>query len=628
MSTLKNILIFGTIFALGAYIARDLWTTDTGRIDTIQSSITDERFKRHAELFSTPEVLKITNDIFVAIGFGIANSILLVGNDSAIVVDVMESYEAGLDVARAFRNVTDKPIKTLILTHHHTDHIGGGKAFQENSSDPLDVWAHITFPEMNEQVVILIPTSAYTRAMRQFGVYIKDTYAGIGPELRYGTKDYTSGIVRPNKFLSEKVEDVNIAGLAMRILHIPGETSDQIGVWIPDKKTFLCADDIYTAFPNLYAIRGTIPRNVMDWVRSLDTIIELEPEFLIPSHSRPVTGVEQIKETLTIYRDGIQFVHDQTVRYINDGLTPKEAARRVKLPENLASHPYLQEFYGTVEWSSRGIASSLIGWFSGDPVDLSPLTMSEKSTRMAALAGGVQTLTTHADTALKQNDFQWALELATYALSASNNNKEAKRIKIEAMASLAELQRSICGRNYYLTCVYEEIMETPITVPPEVRQSSIYAVPIELLLLSLPGRFLPEVCAYPSLTVVFEFTDTSQFVSIQIRNSIAIATKRKINTWDIMVVTKSLVLKDIIAANTWALTALTSGELKVEGDGNWCFIDDLPLRLKLGQHSAMYFDEIVFVAEEWEIIERVDTRAIGEGKCILGGEAEKYPPHN
>ena len=79
-------------------------------------------------------------------------------------------------------------------------------------------------------------------------------------------------------------------------------------------KAFLCADDIYRAFPNLYAIRGTPHRDLMQWAHSIDKIRALRPQYLVPSHTHPITDEEEIYDLLTTYRDAIQFVHDQTVR--------------------------------------------------------------------------------------------------------------------------------------------------------------------------------------------------------------------------------------------------------------------------------------------------------------------------
>ena len=186
----------------------------------------------------------------------------------------------------------------------------------------------------------------------------------------------------------------------MTLMHIPGETADHLGVWLPHLRVFLSGDDIYKAFPNLYAIRGTPARDNTNWVTSLDKILALEPSIVVPSHSRPIVGEKRVKDTLTIYRDAIQYVHDQTVYMMNKGMHPEDIAQTLRLPPHMRDHPYLRPVYGTVEWSSKGVFSHYMGWFSGDVTELNPLSRDETAVRMVELAGGVQETLKQAQEAL------------------------------------------------------------------------------------------------------------------------------------------------------------------------------------------------------------------------------------
>ena len=98
---------------------------------------------------------------------------------------------------------------------------------------------------------------------------------------------------------------------------------------------------------------------------------------MVPQHTRPVEGEDEIMHILTSYRDAIQIVHDQTVRYMNKGLYPDEITQKVVLPPHLANHPYLIEYYGTVEWSVKAVFCNYMGWFSGT---CSPALKNEKFT--------------------------------------------------------------------------------------------------------------------------------------------------------------------------------------------------------------------------------------------------------
>ena len=112
-----------------------------------------------------------------------------------------------------------------------------------------------------------------------------------------------------------------------------------------------------------YAIRGTMHRDTLQWVAALDLMLDLKPDLMVPQHTRPLSGEEKIQETMTAYRDAIQFVHDQTVRFMNKGLSGRETAEVVRLPDHLASRPYLTEYYGTVEWSVKAVYHGYLGWF-------------------------------------------------------------------------------------------------------------------------------------------------------------------------------------------------------------------------------------------------------------------------
>ncbi len=119
-----------------------------------------------------------------------------------------------------------------------------------------------------------------------------------------------------------------------------------------------------------------------------------QTEIPIPGHTTPIVGSEAVRQALTDYRDAIQFVHDQTVRYINKGMHPDEIAQRVKLPEHIARQSYLNPIYGTVPWSVKGLYSGYVGWFSHDVVELSSLTPREEGRRMVDLGEIIVIITT------------------------------------------------------------------------------------------------------------------------------------------------------------------------------------------------------------------------------------------
>lgn len=409
-----------------------------------------EKLAAHTTEF-TQKVVKITNGVYMAIGYGLANSILIEGDDGVIIVDTMESPVTAKLVRAEFDKITTKPVKAIIYTHYHADHIGGAKTMAGGAQD-IEVYAHATTLGEVEGRYNELRAIETRRAMRQFGVGLPpDVFmnCGIGPRLVPNTANVTAEFMPPTKTLDTARASYEAAGIKFDLVHQPGETDDQIYVWLPEKKVLMCGDNYYKSFPNLYAIRGTSYRDVRKWADSVDLLIEEGAEYLVPSHTRPLAGAEVIRETLSNYRDAIRYVHDETVKGINQGKTPDELAQAIHLPEELASKPYLQEFYGTVAWSVRNIFNGYLGWFDGNATNLSPLTPRERAERVVRLSGGPQKLLEAARAALAGGDAQWAAELADMLLALEYETPAVKALKADALTKLADGQTSANGRNYY-----------------------------------------------------------------------------------------------------------------------------------------------------------------------------------
>ncbi|MEE2869053.1 alkyl sulfatase dimerization domain-containing protein [Alcanivorax profundi] len=488
-------------------------------LPTSTTQLAPEALKAHSDLFRKG-VEKVTDGVYVAIGYGLANSIMLEGDDGIIIVDTMETEEEAREVLAAFRTLTDKPVKAIIYTHNHTDHVFGAAAFAEGNDIP--VYAHESTSYYINRVVNQIRPIITARSMRMFGNHLphgEHINDGIGPHLGI-TPDSQLYALPPTHTFKDSLS-VNIAGLQIELVHAPGETEDQLFVWLPEKRTALTGDNIYQTFPNLYTIRGTYYRDVKQWANSLDTIRELGAEHLVPSHTRPVHGADKVAQLLTDYSDAINFVHDQTLRYMNLGLTPDQIVEKVHLPEHLASNPWLQEFYGKVSWSVRSVFDGYLGWFSGNPSELQPLAEEEEARRMAELAGGRDALLDKARQALANQDAQWALDLSDHLMLLKPDDNVVKTLRADALRQLGEKEANPNARNYYFTVAREVADGLNPAFRTQMSEDFLATLPIENFLQAMPALLKAEDTLDENVALGYAFRDSNKQFTLRIRRGVA-----------------------------------------------------------------------------------------------------------
>jgi len=346
-------------------------------------------------------------------------------------------------------------------------------------------------------------------------------------------------------------------------------------------------DNIYKTFPNLYAVRGTPPRNCEDWYESLDKIRYLKPHYLVPSHTEPIRGEENIYDIITHYRDAIQFINDQTLRFLNNGYTIDEIVEKVRLPLVLATHPYLLEHYGMAVWSVRSVIDGKIGWYDRDSVNLFPLSKQEEAQKLESLLNkqgikhteGIVKMLDVAEEITKDgkstsDEVQWGLKLSMHAFRLTKPESPLHNRAVSVASSCLNTKAAAAWNPAarHINILARKQLTDPNLLTKglsHMRSSCIKMWPIELSMKKLRYQFKAELCDENELmTLIFDFPDVNQQHSYKMRHCVLEyrnLTELSSTECDTKVTCNSEVWKDVLANAKDLSSVLNSGEVVVEG---------------------------------------------------------------
>jgi len=346
--------------------------------------------------------------------------------DGDVVIDTAMAEIAG-EVRKILDSEPHGPIKYIILTHAHADHIGGIALWKEPGTQIIAQRNYVEFVHYVARLEgFFAPrnAAAFNRTAQPAG-----TWAG-----NFGGK------VEPTILFDESYK-FTLGGIEFQLFSTPGETPDHLTVWIPAYKAAFIGDNYFgittpepNSFPNLYAIRGTKPRWALDWVKSLDTVLALKPEIVLNGHGEPMVGSAEITRRLTRYRDAIQYVHDETVKGMNAGKDVFALMQEIKLPPKYD----LTEIFGKVGWSVRGIYEGYAGWYDGNPTSMYETPSSSVYPDLVRLAGGPEPLARLALDKIGDGKAVEALHLTDVVLAVDVKNVAALNARIKAMEFLRQ----------------------------------------------------------------------------------------------------------------------------------------------------------------------------------------------
>lgn len=386
---------------------------------------------------SQPEATRI-ND-FIYLSEGLSNAFLITTPEGRIVVNTGMGFEAPVH-KRNFDAVDDGPVRYILFTQGHVDHVGGADLFREDGTKLVahaNNQAHQADDSRISAFRAMRSSFAFAETIAKAFHYIQQNMGGSIPPQSRPTPDIT---------FDDRLE-LELGGLRMDLLWTPGgETTDSMVISLPDHEVVFTGNlfsALFGHFPNLVTVRGDRYREALVFIESLERVRALEPEILLPGHGGPVVGKETIQEELIRLRDAVRYVHDETVKGMNHGKDVHSLMREIRLPPELE----VGQGYGKVSWSVRAIWETYAGWFHhSSTTELYEVPRNAVHGDLVELAGGADAIAERAATRLEAGEPVEAIHLAEVALSADATNVAALEVMIAAHEKLESE-----SENFWLT---------------------------------------------------------------------------------------------------------------------------------------------------------------------------------
>jgi alkyl sulfatase BDS1-like metallo-beta-lactamase superfamily hydrolase len=376
---------------------------------------------------SQQQAVRVNDAIYLAYGFG--NTFLVTTSAGNVVIDTSSVVRAPR-AKELLQRENAGPIKYIVLTHAHGDHAGGVPLWKAADTQVIVQKEHYEFVNYQTRLAGFFAE----RNAAQFNFQRPPTGPWAG---NYGAK------IEATVQFDDRYE-FTLGDTKFELMSTPGETPDHLTVWIPKYKAAFVGDNYYESFPNIYTLRGTKPRWALDYIASLDKVLALKPELLLPSHGEPVRGNAEITRRLTQYRDAIAYVHDAVVRGMNDGKDVFTLMHEIKLPPELG----VGEGYGNLIWSIRGIYEGYAGWFDLRPATMYDVPASAVFPDLAKLAGGPEPIVKLASQYVEAGRLVEALHLTEVALASDPQFRPALEARLKALEGLREKSKNSNERGW------------------------------------------------------------------------------------------------------------------------------------------------------------------------------------
>jgi len=537
---------------------------------------------RQAQLDAINGLFKVTDGVYQVRGLSVAAMTFVEGKTGVIVIDTLASPgEAKMALDLYFAHRPRRPVVAVIYSHNHGDHYGGASAVvapADAASGKVKVTAPLNFMAALIQEASTAANLAGNRGQFQFGAGLP-----VGPQ---GTVEYgeglavTSGpvgagpVVPPNDTIAKPFETRSIDGVTFQFqLALDTEAPSEMFVYLPQKHLLDVAELSTHTLHNLLPVRGTLVRNGLAWSDALNAALDRfggDVQILITQHQWPIWGNAKARASLENHRDLYKYIHDQTLRMMNAGMTPAEISAGLTMPPGLEKDWSLRGYYGTLSQDAHAVYQRYSGWYDGNPAHLDLMPPVEEAKKYLAYMGGADAVIARAREDFQKGQYRWVAQVMSRVVFADPANKEARALAADAFEQMGYGSEAAPWRNSYLLAAQRlrgVTMDAGRSVPaigPEILHTMSARDMFDYLGTRIDG---PRAGAV-RIAIAWRFTDSKDAVVTTLSHgALTVSTPPKVGP-DAMVTTTRAALEPVILGQKTLADAMAGGGVVVMGNAS------------------------------------------------------------
>ncbi|MGW6941591.1 alkyl/aryl-sulfatase [Streptomyces xanthophaeus] len=469
---------------------------------------------RQAQLALKQGLYEVTEGIYQVRGLDLSNMTLVEGERGLVIIDPLISAEtaaAALALYREHRG--DRPVTGLIYTHSHGDHFGGARGvLPRGTEEGVPVLAPVGFLEHAVSENVYAGNAMTRRAVFMYGDRLPKAPDGqIGAGLGMTTSTGTITLIPPTVDITETGQEETVDGVRIVFQLTPGtEAPSEMNFLFPDHRALCLAENATHNMHNILTLRGAVVRDSRIWSRYLDEAIDLfdgQYDVAFASHHWPTWGHANVVRFLSEQRDLYAYMHDQTLRLLNSGLTGLEIAEEIQLPPALENSWHTRGYYGSLSHNVKAIYQRYLGWFNGNAATLWEHPPVELAKRYVDLAGGADQARAKARDYIEQGDLRFAATLLNHLVFADPGDTEAKETLAAVYTRLGHGAENGTWRNFYLTSAMELRHGENTALLDAANPEMVTALTTSMLLDSIAVRIDGPRAWHEDLTIDLVLTD-------------------------------------------------------------------------------------------------------------------------